>query len=181
MDPIRLRVGQASVLLRTWDSESLFNSYMAVGSGLYINPEEHRHDRFVTVESDGLDDASFRREFLIGFSDWGSPSFTTFSAHPQLPLLACGCNSAVYLIDSLSGEVKQFQLFGFFRYFIAISPHSLILEAEAGIYNLSWNLELSWHASTDLIQSAKLDGPYLLLETDSGSARLDLQTGKYVP
>jgi hypothetical protein len=181
VDPIRLRVSNVNILLRTWDSESLFSSYMAANDGAFLNPEEHRHGNFVTIESDRLSDPGSQRRFLIGFSDWGSPSFVTFAVNSDLSLLACGCNNTIYSISALTGEIKQFRLAGFFRNFILVSPTSLILDAEAGVYNLSWDLDLSWHVSTDLIQSTALTGSQILLETDSGSSRLDLQTGELLP
>jgi hypothetical protein len=145
-----------------------------------VNPEEcGQGGGFITIESDKLTEGglSGQRKFLMGLADW-NPSFTTFTYHPNEPALLCGCNDAIYSVNVLSGEFKHFRMSGFFRQFAYSSPSSLIVDAEAGIYSLTWDLDQLWHASTDLIQSIAINGSQILLETDSGDVRLDLGTGK---
>lgn len=91
-DPVRLKVTSVNVLIRTWESKADFNGYMNAENAVFIDTTEYRDDRFVTIESDplttnGIDSSS---RFLLGFSDWGRPSFTTFVAHSEIPLLVCG-------------------------------------------------------------------------------------------
>jgi hypothetical protein len=64
---------------------------------------------------------------------------------------------------------------------VLATSSSIVLDAEVGVYKLSWNLDLSWHVGTDLIQSTTLTGSKLLLETDSGTLRLNLKTGELLP
>lgn len=152
---------------------------MGVNEGTFINPEEHRHDSFFTIESNRFPPmgTQVQARFLVGLSDWGAPSFATFVVEPSGSRLVCGANDKVYLVDALSGEFIQKELPGFFRGIILVSSTSLIVEAEVGIYSLSWDLDPLWTVSTDLIQSVKVVGPQLAVETDAEILRVDLESG----
>lgn len=181
-DPVRLKVTSVNVLIRTWESEADFNGYMQAENAVFIETTEYRDDRFVTIESDPLtaNDSDSTRRFLIGFSDWGRPSFTTFVTHSHIPLLVCGCNNVVISINATSGQYRTARLAGYFRQFIAVSLARLVVDAEAGVYGLSWNLDDTWHVGTDLIQSATLAGSAIVLATDSGQVRIDPETGELI-
>jgi hypothetical protein len=174
-DPVRLRVAGSHVLIRTWESEADFNDKLKVAGAVFVDTTEYRDDRFVTIENDRFDGGA--PGFVIGFSDWGRPSFTTFVAHPDRPLLICGTNNIVLSIDLNSGNHRTTKLTGYFRQFITVSPTRLVVDAEAGVYGLSWDLEVIWQADTDLIQSATMAGTTIVLETDSGELRIDAETG----
>jgi hypothetical protein len=175
-DPVRLRVAGSHVLIRTWESEADFNDKLKVAGGVFVDTTEYRDDRFVTMESDRFDAGA--PGFVFGFSDWGRPSFTTFAAHPGRPLLACGTNNVVIRIDVKSGDYRTVRLAGYFRQFITVSPTRLVVDAEAGVYGLSWDLDDIWQVGTDLIQSAAMTGTTVVLKTDSGEVRIDAETGR---
>jgi hypothetical protein len=177
-DPVRLKITSVNVLIRTWESEADFNGRMRAKGAVLLDTAEYRDDRFVTIESDPLTVPGPDGHFIVGFSDWGRPSFTTFAPHPELPLLACGCNNIAISIDVTSGQYRTAKLAGYFRQFIAVSPTLLVVDAEVGVYGLSWNLDDTWHKGTDLIQSATQAGSTIVLATDSGELRIDIGTGK---
>lgn len=81
---------------------------MAANNGVFLNQDEHRRGAFVTVGSDRLSDPGAQERFLIGFSDWGNPSFTTFMVNSDLGIVVCGCNDVVYSIRADTGESKKF-------------------------------------------------------------------------
>ncbi len=111
-DPVRLKITDVNVLIRTWESETAFNIQMKAAEAVFIATTEYRDSRFITIESDRLTATApgFISHFLIGFSDWGRPSFTTFVAHPELPLLICGCNNVVISVDVRSGSYRTAKL-----------------------------------------------------------------------
>lgn len=175
MNEIRLKVGRVNVLVRRWDSRSLYRKYVQGHDGVTVISEDHECDHFITVENDRLS-AHAQEKFLIGIPDW-TPSFTTFVTNSCRELLICGCNDGVYSMDVFSGLLQHFQVIGFFRQFVYLSQNSIVVDAEAGVYSLSWKLEQLWHTSTDLIQSLSVSDHDIVLKTDSGDIRLDLHSG----